>query len=197
MPKATNPEVVVIGAGPGGSVAATRLAKLGRSVLVLERRVFPRFHIGESLLPSLMVTLRKAGILETVLAEGGWVKKYGGEFSFDFGQVLRFPFSDQGPGRFPSAIQVKRARFDHTLLRCARDAGATVLEGANVTDLLIEDDRVTGVTYEHEGKQHTVRSSLVIDAGGRASKIARAFGLRKHIERLRMVAVFQHFNGLV
>lgn len=197
MPKATSPEVVVIGAGPGGSVAATRLAQLGHSVLVLERREFPRFHIGESLLPSLMVTLRKLGILETVLAEGGWVKKYGGEFSFDFGQVLRFPFSDQGPGRFPSAIQVERARFDHTLLRCARDAGATVLEGANVTDLLIEDGRVTGVTYEHEGKQHTVRSSFVVDAGGRASKIARAFGLRKQIERLRMVAVFRHYNGLV
>lgn len=197
MPKATNPDVVVIGAGPGGSVAATRLAKLGHSVLVLERREFPRFHIGESLLPSFMVTLRQLGILETVLAEGGWVKKYGGEFSFDFGLQLRFPFSDQGPGRFPSAIQVERARFDHTLVRCAKDAGATVLEGAHVTDLLIEDGRVTGVTYEHGGKQHTVRSSFVIDAGGRASKVARTFGLRKSIERLRNVAVFRHFNGLV
>jgi FADH2-dependent halogenase len=196
MPKATNPDVIVIGAGPGGSVAATRLAKLGHSVLVLERREFPRFHIGESLLPSLMVTLRKLGILETVLAEG-WVRKPGGEFSFDFGLDLRFPFSDQGPGRFPNAIQVERARFDHVLMRCARDAGATVLEGANVTDLLIEDGRVTGVTYEHGGKQHTVRSSFVIDAGGRASKVARTFGLRKTIERLRNVAVFRHFNGLV
>lgn len=202
MPEATKPavseqvDVIVIGAGPGGSVAATRLAQRGHSVLALERRDFPRFHIGESLLPSCLVTLRKLGILETVLAEG-WVRKYGGEFSFDFGLHLRFPFTDQGPGRYPNAIQVERARFDHVLMRCARDAGATVLEGANVTDLLIEDGRVTGVTYEHEGKQHTVRASFVIDAGGRASKVARTFGLRKPIEKLRMVAVFRHFSGLV
>jgi FADH2-dependent halogenase len=201
MPEATEPtvteqvDVIVIGAGPGGSVAATRLAQRGHSVLALERREFPRFHIGESLLPSCLVTLDKLGILDRVLAEA-YVKKYGGEFSFDFGMHVRFPFSDQGPGRYPHAIQVERARFDHTLLRCARDAGATVLEAANVSDLLIEDGRVTGVTYDHGGRRHTVRSSFVIDAGGRASKVARTFGLRKPIEKLRMVAVFRHFKGL-
>jgi FADH2-dependent halogenase len=201
MPAAIDPavtkqvDVIVIGAGPGGSVAATRLAQLGRSVLVLERREFPRFHIGESLLPSCLVTLGKLGILDRVLAEG-YVKKYGGEFSFDFGLHIRFPFSDQGPDRYPHAIQVPRAHFDHTLLRCARDAGATVLEGANVTDLLTEGGRVTGVSYDHGGRRHTVRSSFVIDAGGRASKVARTFGLRKPIEKLRMVAVFRHFKGL-
>ncbi len=201
MPEATEPavteqvDVIVIGAGPGGSVAATRLAQHGHSVLALERREFPRFHIGESLLPSCLVALDKLGILDRVLAEG-YVKKYGGEFSFDFGMHIRFPFSDQGPGRYPHAIQVERARFDHALLRCARDAGATVLEGANVSDLLIEDGRVTGITYDHGGRRHTVRSSFVIDAGGRASKVARTFGLRKPIEKLRMVAVFRHFKGL-
>ena len=201
MPEATEPavteqvDVVVIGAGPGGSVAATRLAQLGHSVLVLERREFPRFHIGESLLPSCLITLGKLGILDRVLSEG-YVRKWGAEFSFDFGLDIRFPFSDQGPGRLPHAIQVERAHFDHTLLRCARDSGATVLEGANVSDLLIEDGRVTGVTYEHEGKRRTVRSAFVIDAGGRASKVARTFGLRKPIEKLRMVAIFRHFKGL-
>jgi FADH2-dependent halogenase len=201
MPEAIDPAVaeqvdaVVIGAGPGGSVAAMRLAQLGHSVLALERREFPRFHIGESLLPSCLVTLGKLGILDQILAQG-YVDKYGGEFSFDFGMHIRFPFSDQGPDRYPKAIQVERARFDHTLLRCARDAGATVLEGANVSDLLIEDGRVTGVTYEYGGRRHTVRASFVIDAGGRASKVARTFGLRKPIEKLRMVAVFRHFGGL-
>jgi FADH2-dependent halogenase len=201
MPAAIDPAVteqvdaIVIGAGPGGSVAATRLAQHGRSVLVLERREFPRFHIGESLLPSCLVTLGKLGILDRVLAQG-YVDKYGGEFSFDFGMHLRFPFSEQGPGRYPNALQVERAHFDHTLLRCARDAGATVLEGANVTDLLIEDGRVTGVSYDQDGRRRTVRSSFVIDAGGRASRVARTFGLRKPIEKLRMVAVFRHFKGL-
>lgn len=189
-------DAIVIGAGPGGSVAATRLAQLGRSVVMLERREFPRFHIGESLLPSCLVTLGKLGILDRVLTQG-YVDKHGGEFSFDFGLSMRFPFSDQGPGRYPNALQVERAHFDHTLLQCARDAGATVLQGANVTDLLIEDGRVTGVSYDQDGRRHTVRSSFVIDAGGRASKVSRTFGLRKPIERLRMVAVFRHFKGLV
>lgn len=201
MPAAINPAVteevdaIVIGAGPGGSVAAMRLAQLGRSVLVLERRGFPRFHIGESLLPSCLVVLDKLGVLDQVLAQG-YVRKYGGEFSFDFGMHIRFPFSDQGPDRYPNALQVERAHFDHTLLRCARGAGATVLEGANVTDLLIEDGRVTGVSYDRFGRSHTVRASFVVDAGGRASKVARTFGLRKPIDKLRMVAVFRHFKGL-
>jgi FADH2-dependent halogenase len=189
-------DAIVIGAGPGGSVTATRLARLGRSVLLLERRELPRFHIGESLLPSCMVTLRQLGVLDRVLGQG-YVDKFGAEFSFDFGFHLRFPFKDQGPGRYPQAIQVERAHFDQTLALCARDAGATFLEGANVTELLVERDRVVGVEYEHGGQSHTVRASYVIDAGGRASKIARRFGLRRSIDRIRMVAVFRHFKGLV
>ena len=84
-------DAIVIGAGPGGSVTATRLARLGRSVLLLERRELPRFHIGESLLPSCMVTLRQLGVLDRVLGQG-YVDKFGAEFSFDFGFHLRFPF---------------------------------------------------------------------------------------------------------
>jgi FADH2-dependent halogenase len=80
---------------------------------------------------------------------------------------------------------------------CARDAGVAFLEGANVSELLIEDDRVVGVQYEHGGQSYAVRASYVIDAGGRASKVARKFGLRKPVDRLRMIAVFRHFKGLI
>lgn len=188
-------DAVVIGAGPGGCVAAGRLAQLGRSALLLERRELPRFHIGESLLPSCMVTLRQVNFLDRVLRQG-YVDKFGAEFSFDFGFHLRFAFNDQGPGRYPQAIQVERAHFDRTLAYCARDAGATLLEGANVTDLLIRDGRVAGVRYDHGGQSYEVRASYVIDAGGRASKVARKFGLRRPVDRLRMIAVFRHFKGL-
>lgn len=195
--QSVNPvDAIVIGAGPGGSATAGRLARLGRSVLLLERRELPRFHIGESLLPSCMVTLGQLGFLDRVLGQG-YVDKFGAEFSFDFGFHLRFPFKDQGPGRYPQAIQVERAHFDQTLALCARDAGATFLEEANASELLIEDGRVVGVQYEHGGQSYAARASYVIDAGGRASKVARKFGLRKPIDRLRMIAVFQNFKGLV
>jgi FADH2-dependent halogenase/halogenation protein CepH len=142
-----------------------------------------------------MVTLRQVGFLDRVLSQG-YVAKLGAEFSFDFGFHLRFAFQDQGEDRYPEAIQVERAHFDQTLAHCARDAGATFLEGANVSDLVMENDRVVGVQYSHGGKSYEVRAPYVIDAGGRASRVARKFALRKPVARLRMIAVFRHFKGL-
>ncbi|WP_026413626.1 NAD(P)/FAD-dependent oxidoreductase [Actinomadura oligospora] len=188
-------DVVVIGAGPGGAATASRLAQLGRSVLVLESRPLPRFHIGESLLPPTMALFERIGLLDTVRAQG-FVPKYGAEFSGPSGRFGRVPFDLQGPGRHPSAFQVERARFDKMLADFAQAAGATVIEEATVHDILQEEGRVVGVRYEHAGASHTVRARHVVDAGGRASKIAKTFGLRNHVDRLRMVAVFQHFANL-
>ncbi|WP_242883840.1 NAD(P)/FAD-dependent oxidoreductase [Actinomadura litoris] len=189
-------DVVVIGAGPGGCSTATRLAQAGRSVLVLEARPLPRFHIGESLLPPTMALFERLGLLERV-KEQGFVPKHGAEFSgpspHRFGRV---PFAKQGPGRYPSAYQVERERFDKMLADFAQEHGARLIEEATVHDLLQEDGRVVGVRYEHEGVSHTVRAEWVVDAGGRGSKIAKSFGLRHYVDRLRMVAVFRHFANL-
>jgi FADH2-dependent halogenase/halogenation protein CepH len=189
-------DVVVIGAGPAGTTTATMLQKAGRSVLVLERRSFPRFHIGESMLPPTMLILEKLGALDRIMAQG-YVQKHGAEFSGGRrGRYGRIPFAGQGPGRQHVTFQTERAHFDNTLCEFARESGVTVLQEATVHELLRDGERVVGVRYEQAGRTHTVHAAYVVDAGGRASKIAQTFGLRKGMDRRRIVAVFQHFGGL-
>ncbi|CAO5251259.1 NAD(P)/FAD-dependent oxidoreductase [Frankia sp. AgKG'84/4] len=196
----TSVDVVVIGAGPAGSVASVVLARQGRSVVLLEREAEPRFHIGESLLPYMMGLFERIGLRE-VLASHDFVPKFGGEFidpteSKFFSGVFRADFAKQGEGRFDRAFQVERRRFDRVLAEQAAADGADVHFGATVTALLIEGDRTTGVRYEENGEDHEVRATYVIDASGRAGTIANRFGLRRTVEKLRMVAVYRHYAGL-
>lgn len=189
-------DVIIIGAGPAGTTAATKLAQSGRSVLVLERRSLPRFHIGESLLPPVTAILEELGAYDRVL-EQGYVLKHGAEFSGGRkGRFGRIPFAGQGPGRHHATFQVERAHFDKTMADVAQESGATVLQEATVHELLRDGEQVVGVRYEYSGQSFTAHAPYVIDAGGRASKVAHAFGLRRSIESLRMVAAYQHFKGL-
>ncbi|GAA3749213.1 NAD(P)/FAD-dependent oxidoreductase [Salinactinospora qingdaonensis] len=190
-------DVVVIGAGPGGATTAARLAQSGHSVLLLERRTHPRFHIGESLLPPCNAIFEKLGVLERI-KEQGYVVKYGAEFSGGKrgDKHGRIPFSEQGEGRHPTTFQTERAHFDRILSEFAQECGAHFIQEAVVQELLHENGRVVGVRYDHGGGSHTVRSRFVIDAGGRASKVAQTFGLRRYPESLRMVALYRHFTDM-
>lgn len=188
-------DVVVIGGGPGGSAAAMRLAERGRSVLVLEQAQFPRFHIGESMLPYTVGLFDRLGILAAARGQG-WVVKPGAEFTNDTGGFRRIDFGDQGEGRHAVTYQVERAGFDDFLLGQAGARGATVLQQAKVTEVVFDaDGRATGVTYQAEGTERSVRARHVIDAGGRGSRIAKQLGLRRVNEKLRNVAIFRHYDG--
>jgi flavin-dependent dehydrogenase len=189
-------DAIVIGAGPAGSSAAATLAEAGRSVLFLERRMLPRFHIGESQLCYTAQLLREMGIYDQV-REKGFPIKYGAEFIFPNGDFRRTDFSDQGPGRQPTSFEVERASFDQLLAYNAREKGAFLVEGANVQSLLQDaTGRVTGVKYQVNGATHTANAKWVIDAGGRHSKTAHLFKTRTEIDWLRNVAVYRHYTGL-
>ena len=190
-------DVVVIGGGPGGSATAIKLAQAGRSVLVLERQAFPRFHIGESGLPPTMLILKELGALERI-KEQGYVAKHGAEFSGGVrGRYGRIPFAGQGPGRQPDTIQIERAHFDNVLSEFAAENGVTVLHQATVNELILDGERTVGVRYTYGGQSRSVHAGYVVDAAGRGSKVSQAFGLRKQmVDRHRMVAVFQHFGNL-
>lgn len=189
-------DVIVIGAGPAGTTAAMVLADAGRSVLLLERRTLPRFHVGESQLAYSTEVLRQLGLYDKAAVQGYPVKT-GAEFIFPNGDFRRTNFVDQGPGRCPSAFQVERSHYDHFLSRAAMDRGVRVVQNAVVQDLLFDSDgRVTGVRYEIHGASHTVRALWVLDCGGRASKIAQRFRTRKEIDWLRNVAVYRHYGNL-
>ncbi|WP_440901260.1 NAD(P)/FAD-dependent oxidoreductase [Actinosynnema sp.] len=194
-------DAIVMGGGPAGAVCAAVLARQGRSVLVLERQEFPRFHIGESMLPYMVGLLERHGLLDAV-REQGYVVKRGGEFidptgtKFFRAGVFRADFAKTGDGRHHETFQVERSHFDRVNLDQARAAGATVREGAQVVGLLEEGGRVVGVRYREGGVEREERARYVVDATGRAGVVANRFGLRRMIEDLRMVAVFHHRDGL-
>src|ERR1051325_9626766 len=135
-------DVAIIGGGPAGSTAATLLSKAGRRVIVLEREKFPRFHIGESLLPFSMQTFTRLGLQEKLSAH--FVEKFGGEIAEAGGEkAAKFYFKDGFASRTDRSYQVTRSKFDKMLLDRAGESGAEICEGTSVDDVTFDDDGVT------------------------------------------------------
>lgn len=164
--------------------------------MLLERRTFPRFHIGESMLPYTAGILDQLGILGQ-FGPADYPTKWGAEFTGPQGGFRRVDFTSQGGGRKESAFQCERARFDDVLLRNAIAAGTQVIEEARVLDVIEEEGRISGVRYLHDGATREARARYVMDASGRAGVLSHQhFQHRRPNTRLQMVAYYRHYKGV-
>jgi FADH2-dependent halogenase len=185
-------DVAVIGGGPAGSTAAGLLALANRRVIVLERDKFPRFHIGESLLPFSMQAFSRLGLHEK-FKRAGFIEKFGGAmYSACSSDGVKFYFKDGFRSQTDHSYQVTRAEFDKVLLDNAAEKGAEVHEQTSVesTEFLQDEVRLKIAG----GK--TIRAKYLIDSSGRNSLVSAKFKLRKNYEHLQKLSVFAHFEGV-
>ena len=196
MPQ-TSYDALVIGGGPGGSAAATFLARGGKRVLLLEKEHFPRFHIGESLLPYNRRIFEEMGVLPTLQA-AGFPVKLGAQFHLgNASKSLKLVFRNGCFTRECAAFQVERAGFDHMLLKHAGSCGTEVREGWTVTGFRHEPGRVTVQARNESGPAETFHAAFLVDASGRSNFTGNVDGLRVVHPKLKKLAVFGHFEGVV
>lgn len=194
-------DVIVMGGGPAGSTAATLLAQKGRKVLVLEKEVFPREHIGESLVPETYWPLKRTGVLEKIKG-AGFTKKFSVAFASASGRDSK-PFYFFETNHHESAVtwQVTRSKFDKILLDHAQESGAEVVQGARVKDVVFEGDRAVGVEAEllSENGSATqaakLSSKVVIDATGMATLLSSKLGIRVRDPNLKKGCIYGYFEG--
>ncbi|MBS1151970.1 MAG: binding domain protein [Myxococcaceae bacterium] len=187
-------DILVIGAGPAGSIACALLARLGRQVLCLEAGVFPRFQIGESLLPRCNDILDEAGLLSVVQARNFMPKPAA---LFLQGEMReRFSFADMFPGQRPAAMQVPRDDFDQTLATEARRMGADIRFQQRVDTIAFNGTQsVVQVTDVETGARSTVEAKFVIDCSGYGRVLPKLLELEKAPSLGPRVAIFNHFEG--
>ncbi len=191
-----HPDVVVVGGGPAGSTAATLIAQQGHKVVLFERDHFPRFHIGESLIPQTYWVLRRLGLLDK-LKGSHFVKKYSVQFVNEHGKLSEpFYFLDHNPHESSQTWQVLRQQFDQLLLNNARDHGVAVQEGVRVLEVLFEGERAVGVRIQDQsGRQQEVPCRVVVDASGQSSLLMSRLGLCEWDAVLRKSALWTYWEG--
>jgi flavin-dependent dehydrogenase len=185
-------DVIVIGGGPAGAVAALELARQGAKVAVFEQATQFSLRVGESLMPRAYDMIHELGLAEN-MKDVGHVAKYGAAFGFgDDEKCKHIVFADGFPGGATSAFNVERASFDEMLLKAAEDAGADVHRGCAVNSIeRVEDGAVALVA----GGQR-VSASYLIDASGTKTVVARHLGIRAPIPEFRKHAYYAHFTGV-
>lgn len=181
-------DVIVIGGGPAGSTAATLLAQQGFSVTLLERERFPRFQIGESLLPYNNDLFERLGVTDAIVA-GESVPKYGAYFVTGDGQTgfsFRFDLRLKDPYR--RSFQVKRAEFDHLLLQNAAKHGVDVRQETPVVSMDLSNPEKAVV--------NDLEARFVLDASGHTSVVGNRVGGRSEVESLKKIAFFAHYRNV-
>ena len=189
-------EAIVIGGGPAGSTTGALLAEHGHRVLLLEREPFPRYHIGESLIPYTWFTLNRLGVVDW-LRSSACPKKYSVQFVSITGRVSQpFYFFQTIKHECSLTWQVWRGEFDAMLLDNARKKGVEVRQGVAVRDVIMDGERVVGVRADlGNGKVEEIRARVVVDASGRDSMLSRRFGWKDRDEDLNKIAVWSYWKG--
>src|SRR5438093_5747891 len=188
-------DVAIIGGGPAGSTAATLLARAGRRVIVLERDKFPRFHIGESLLPFSTQTFDRLGVREKL--DRTFLPKFGGEIVAACGtKGVKFYFKDGFRSRRDRAYQVTRSEFDKLLLDHSRENGAEVREETDVKNITFENERVRVDIENSAGADETIEARYLLDCSGRQTVLGNFYNLKKTYDHLQKFSVFAHYENV-
>lgn len=190
--KPESAEVLIIGAGPSGAVAAALLRQQGRQVLVIEREQFPRFSIGESLLPQSMEYLEQAGMLRAVV-QAGFQFKNGAAFMHE-DRYTDFDFREKYSDGWGTTYQVQRADFDHVLAREAERFGAEIRYRHEVTAVDLERDQPLVTVKDPEGRMYQIEAGFILDASGFGRILPRLLKLETPSNFPVRGAIFTHIR---
>lgn len=196
MSETNNFDAIIIGGGPAGASSAAILAEKDHRVLVLEREKFPRYHIGESLLPFNFFPLQRLGLIEK-MRKSQFVKKYSVQFISPSGKASQpFYFDTRYEKDVAQTWQVLRSEFDEMLLNNARERGAVVMEEMEVKELLRDGERVIGVRVKNKtGNVEDFFAPITLDCTGKESFAAVRNGWRVPDPYLKKVAVWTYYKG--
>ena len=191
-------DVLVVGGGPAGATAAVLLAEAGIAVSVVECATFPRFHVGESLLPHTLPLLDRLGVAQAVAELPHTRRKEGASFFTPAGdRRIAYWFDQAAPPAITHSYQVRRDEFDLLLLDRARAAGAEVLSGWKAVGPVWEGNRLTGARlHDPGGYETTFHARVLLDASGQSAFVANKMGWRFPYPKHRRIAVFGHYNGV-